>query len=197
MTQGLFDSTGNRKYLVARERLAFASAAMAEGGEIGSFCLTLAFTGARISEVLALTLPQIDVENRAIVFETLKQRRPGVFRAIPIPEELLRLLKTTHPLSAANGKARLWCWGRTTAWKRVKGVMRQAGIAEPLCLPKALRHGFAVEAGQNGVQLNIVQRWMGHARLETTAIYAAALGEEERSLASRTWGGLQKVWKDE
>ena len=29
-----------------------------------------------------------------------------------------------------------------------------------------------------------VQRWMGHAQLTTTAIYAEAVGEEERSIAA-------------
>ena len=193
MTQGLYDANGCRKYLTAQERSAFAKAAIAEGGEVATFCLTLAFTGARISEVLALTARQIDAANAAIVFETLKRRRRAVFRAIPVPVELLRLLDRTHRLSKADAPARLWPWGRTTAWKRVKEVMRAAQIGEPLCKPKALRHAFAVEAGQNGVQLNIVQKWMGHARIETTTIYAAALGKEERALARRTWIDLQGV----
>ena len=68
--------------------------------------------------------------------------------------------------------------------------MRKSGIAENLCRPKALRHAFAVEAGQKGVPLNIVQRWLGHARMETTAIYANVLGDEERSLARRTWRSM-------
>lgn len=83
-----------------------------------------------------------------------------------------------------------WPWCRTTAWSHVKRVMKTAGITNALCKPKALRHGFAVDAGQNGVPLNIVQRWLGHARIETTAIYANALGKEERSLAERTWRSL-------
>jgi site-specific recombinase XerD len=57
-------------------------------------------------------------------------------------------------------------------------------------MPKALRHAFAVDAVLNGIPLNILQRWMGHARLETTAIYAEVLGEEERALARRTWRNL-------
>jgi hypothetical protein len=55
MTPALFDQRGNRKYLVARERLSFVYAASKEPEAISTFCLTLAFTGARISEVLALT----------------------------------------------------------------------------------------------------------------------------------------------
>jgi hypothetical protein len=36
-------------------------------------------------------------------------------------------------------------------------VMRNAGTSDALCKPKALRHAFAVEAGQKDVPLNIVQ----------------------------------------
>jgi integrase/recombinase XerD len=193
MSGSLFDPAGNRKYLVARERLGFVSAAAAEGGAVGTFCLTLAFTGARISEVLALTPERVDVSNQAIVFETLKQRKRGVFRAIPAPRRLLDLIAGAagKPVTCATC-SRLWPWGRTTAWKHVKRVMRTASIADALCKPKALRHAFAVDAGQHGVPLNIVQRWLGHARLETTAIYAGALGEEERNLAHRTWAAIER-----
>jgi len=185
-----------RKYVTAHERFEFTRAACREGGEIATFCLTLAITGARISEVLALTPARLDRANCAIVFETLKRRRRAVFRAIPVPLELLRLLERAKGApglfyAPPNLNTRLWGWGRTSAWKYVRHVMLSAGIAEGVCKPKALRHGFAVDAGQNGVQLNIVQRWLGHARIETTAIYASALGKEERALARRTWKSLE------
>ncbi len=144
MSGSLFDRGGVRKYLTARERLAFVYAASNESEAISTFCLTLAFTGARISEVLALTISRVDAADEAIVFETLKQRKKRVFRAVPIPGGLVPLL-----VSYGAGKSgRLWPWGRTTAWKTVKTVMREAGTAECLCKPKALRHAFAVEAGK-------------------------------------------------
>lgn len=186
MTGSLYDAGGNRKYLNSAERLAFVQAALTEKPDISSFCLTLAFTGARISEALALTSSRIDASNSTIVFETLKQRRSGVYRAVPIPTILIFALSEIQP--ATN--SRLWPWGRTTGWKILKSVMKDAGIADRLAQPKALRHGFAVEAGQNGVSLNIVQRWLGHARIETTAIYAGAIGPEERRLASMSWSSI-------
>jgi len=192
MSGSLFDRTGVRKYLVARERLSFVTAAVAEGGVVGTFCLTLAFTGARISEVLALTPERIDVSNDTIVFETLKQRRRAVFRAIPAPHRLLDLIVEATVRSTADSTcSRLWPWGRTTAWKHVKRLMKAASITDALCKPKSLRHAFAVEAGQKGIPLNIVQRWLGHARIETTAIYASAIGDEERNLARRAWSSLE------
>jgi site-specific recombinase XerD len=35
--------------------------------------------------------------------------------------------------------------------------------------------------------MNLVQRWLGHARISTTAIYADASGPEEQALAARYW----------
>ena len=189
MTQSLYDSTGTRKYLVAKERLAFVKAAIAEGGDVMTFCLTLAITGARISEVLALTANRIDSADKTIVFETLKQRKKRVFRAVPVPRALIPLLT----MYTVGHEGRLWRWGRTKGWKIVKAAMRKAGIVEGLCKPKALRHAFAVEAGQKGIPLNIVQRWLGHARIETTAIYASAIGDEERNLARRAWSPLEQA----
>jgi site-specific recombinase XerD len=39
----------------------------------------------------------------------------------------------------------------------------------------------------SGVPLNLLQRWLGHAQLTTTAIYANAIGPEERQIAERMW----------
>jgi site-specific recombinase XerD len=50
-----------------------------------------------------------------------------------------------------------------------------------------LRHSFGVNALQAGVPLNLIQRWMDHARLSTTAIYADVIGPEEVSFAARFW----------
>jgi site-specific recombinase XerD len=154
MNGSLFDRSGVRKYLTARERLAFVYAASNAQESISTFCLTMAFTGGRISEVLALTPHRIHAADEPVIFETLKQRKKTVFRAVPLPRALILLLT----MYSVGKDDRLWNWGRTTGWKIVKAIMRQAGIAENLCKPKALRHAFAVEAGQKGVPLNIVQR---------------------------------------
>ena len=194
MIEPLFDRYGARKYLDATERAAFAQSALMAGGLEASFCLTLAFTGARISEVLSLTSEQILVEEGAIVFETLKRRQRGIFRLVPVPNELIALLVDTHNFDAADRPhSRLWTWGRTTAWKRVKAVMLDAKIEGRRATPRAARHAFGVGAIQSSVALGTVQKWMGHARIETTAIYTNVMGKEERALAERTWLSLKSV----
>lgn len=105
MTSALFDNRGNRKYLIARERLAFAYAASREREAVSTFCLTLALTGARISEVLALTASRIDAADEAIIFETLKQRKKQIFRAVPVPRSLIPIL-TMYSVGTDGGYGR-------------------------------------------------------------------------------------------
>lgn len=189
------DADGQRLYFTEEERRAFVAAAKAQGqGEVRSFCGVLHATGCRISEALALTVDRVDLTGRVVVLETLKKRRSGIYRAVPVPPELLDMLDLVHGLreaqrkGGAGQKALLWPWSRMTGYRKVQGVITLAGIAEgPHACPKGLRHGFGVQAVSRGIALNMVQKWLGHAQLSTTAIYANAVGEEEQTLASRMW----------
>ena len=39
-----------------------------------------------------------------------------------------------------------------------------------------------------GVPFNLVQKWLGHAQLTTTAIYADAVGAEEHQIMEKMYG---------
>ena len=189
----LYDSAGQRKYLTAEERTAFLKAAEHADRQARTLCMTLAYTGCRISEALQLTPHRVDLSGKVIVFESLKKRRRGLYRAVPVPAPVLDALDLVHGLREAQrardgGKsARLWPFGRATAWRRVHEIMHKAGISGPQASPKGLRHGFGVAAVQAGIPLNMVQKWLGHAQLSTTAIYADAVGAEEQAIAERMW----------
>lgn len=69
--------------------------------------------------------------------------------------------------------------------------MSDAGIVGAWAVPKGLRHALGIDgAKQAGIPLNIIQRWLGHSRIETTAIYTNAVGREERALAQKLWQDL-------
>jgi site-specific recombinase XerD len=68
-----------------------------------------------------------------------------------------------------------------------KTVMEEAVIRSLPATPKGLRHGFGVHGVMSGIPLNLIQRWLGHADIATTAIYTNVLGPEERSIAARMW----------
>jgi integrase len=57
----------------------------------------------------------------------------------------------------------------------------------PHICPRGLRYGYVVHAISKSIPLNMLSKWMGHASLEVTAIYASALGEEQRNIAARMW----------
>ena len=188
----IYDREGNRKYLTATERRRFLEAVERMPGELRTFCRVLSYTGARISEVLALTPYRFDVPAQLVVVECLKKRRRGVFRAVPLPMSLFDELEHVHHLSDRSGdpeiqSRRLWPWCRTTAWRRIKDAMAAADLIGPQAVPKGLRHGFAITALQGGVPINLVKRWLGHARLSTTEIYSDAVGPEEQAMARHLW----------
>lgn len=186
----LYTATGRRKYLTPEERARFIAAAESCGrAELRTLCLTLAYTGCRISEALALTAGCIEREGGFIAIRCLKKRSGNiVIREVPVPLSLLDALTAAHDLDHAAQDARLWSFSRCRAWRLVKNVMHQAGIPEGLhATPKGLRHGFGLHAIRCGVPLNLVQRWLGHSSMTTTAIYLQAMGNEEREFAAQMW----------
>jgi integrase/recombinase XerD len=189
----LFGHCGSRKYLNAVERRQFLESTQQLLPNERLFCLTLAWSGARISEILALTPAAIDLETGVANINTLKRRRRGIVRQVPLPNgvlsELDEVFKLRHRQQDIDlALDRLWHWSRTTAWRRVKGVMAAAGIIGAPAMPKGLRHAFGVRAFQSNVPPHLVQRWLGHASLRTTAIYGDVMGPDERAFAARMWG---------
>lgn len=197
-TGSLYTAGGRRKYLTQQERARFITAAEQCGRpELRTLCLTLAYTGCRISEALALNAGCIEREGGFIAIRCLKKRSGNfIIREVPVPPSLLDALAREHDLANAAPEARLWNFSRCRAWRLIKDVMAQAGIAEGLhATPKGLRHGFGLHAIRCGVPLNLVQRWLGHSSMTTTAIYLQAIGNEERELAARMWAPVVPATK--
>ena len=103
----LYDAEGRRLYFTEDERRAFVAAAAKAPREVRTFCGVLHATGCRISEALALTAQQIDLSGRVVVFESLKKRRTGVYRAVPVPPELLDALDLVHGIREAQHDTQL------------------------------------------------------------------------------------------
>lgn len=186
MDWSIFNEYGQRKYLTTKEIGRFLYQANNQVDPVKSFCIIQVMTGCRISEALSLSEHSIDFTSGHAVIETLKKREKKVYRSIPIPEWLLSLLDDQINSEILN-KDKLWPWSRMTAYRRICEVMNLAGIVGPHACPKGLRHSFAVRAIQSGAPLNLVQRWLGHSDIKTTAIYTNVMGPEERAIAARMW----------
>ena len=152
---------------------------------------TLAMTGARVSEALALRPCDVDLEANELRIAPLKRRRSH-WRAVPVPEDLVHALELVHRVSRAQGSPRgrkslLWPITRQTANRQVAAIMRGAGIEGPQACPRGLRHSSGVAVVTAGVPLPTIAAVLGHASLSTTAIYTTAIGAEARELVSRVW----------
>jgi integrase/recombinase XerD len=187
----LYATDGARKYLNGDERRRVLAAIEFLEPDQALFALTLAWTGARVSEVLALTPSSFQVERGIVALRTLKRRKRHI-REVPIPPELMAALNRHFNISgkqqdARDADSRLWRWHRATAWRLIKRAMCRAQITGRPASSRGLRHGFGIGTLQSGVPLNLLQRWLGHARITTTAIYADACGPEEIALAGKFW----------
>ena len=65
--------------------------------------------------------------------------------------------------------------------------MTAAGIEGTHASPKGLRHAFGVRMAQKTRNPRLVQKLMGHTKLENTAIYMDLVGEEARAEVVRAW----------
>lgn len=139
---------------------------------------TLYAAGLRVSELVGLTIPQL---NRDAGFIRV-MGKGSKERLIPLGEEagdwLSRYLSEARPalvrerqtdaLFPTTRGARMT---RQAFWYAVKRYARKAGIDENQLSPHTLRHAFATHLLNHGADLRVVQMLLGHADLSTTQIY--------------------------
>ena len=85
----LFGQFGSRKYLNAAERARFIKSTQRFPAKLRLICLTLGCSGARISEVLAITPHSLDFDSGTVCIRTLKRRKRNSIRQVPLPPALL------------------------------------------------------------------------------------------------------------
>lgn len=188
----LYSDDNARLYLNSFERQAFMNTCYDLPPLQRTFCLMLVYTGCRISEARYLKPGDIQLEEMTVSIRSLKKRGKHHVRELMIPSEFAFDLKVIHFGELSPEEPYLWGEfdrppPRSKCYRWVKEVMARAGIEGAHACPKGLRHGFGIHAMRCGVQLNMLSKWMGHSSLETTAIYATALGKDEREIAKRMW----------
>ncbi|MEP2944353.1 MAG: site-specific integrase [Sneathiella sp.] len=193
----LYNHIGERKYLTSDERKKFLAALpVLENPAERTFCELIHWTGCRPSEALGIHAINIDLDENMIIIRSLKKRgkqKGRHFRPVPVPAEFIKRLDRVHAIREAQaaddhgGSLRLWSFGRTKGWRLVKTVMEAAEVTGTKSSARGLRHALGVHAAVMHVPETRLQSWLGHASLETTAIYIAASGPEDRAIAKRMW----------
>ncbi len=192
--EGLINIDGERKYLNQEEREAFYKIAKTSEKDKKYFALLLYYTGARLNEILSLTIKQIDLSNQDIIIQSLKKRGRTHFRAVPVPEAFIEELAGAYDLRRLmknrqkNANQLLFSFVDRTAKRYIKQMMTQAGIQGPMASAKGLRHSYGVKAVEEEIPVTVLQDLLGHSFLKNTSIYTKVQGKEKRNVVSKMWG---------
>ncbi len=177
---------GIRKYLSEPEREAFLRAAIGfKDSKKRAFALVMYYSGARISEILALLVGRIDYDVEGIVIRSLKQRSKTNYRFIIMPPEVLALLR--YITMGKKTHERVFDFSRTTGWRVIKEIMKQVELEGSRATPKGLRHSYAVAHVSKTTPVNLIQKWLGHRHLSSTVVYMDFVSEEEIAYAKSIW----------
>jgi len=144
--------------------------------------LTIYSCGLRLSEGASLKVSDIDRERMVIHVE---QCKGGKDRYVPLPRRTLIELRNwykTHrnpnwvfPASGRPGKHDEFSWAiRPTPINNVQDAFRQAlrkSRVNKRASVRTLRHSYATHLVEEGVNLRLVQEYLGHLSPKTTAIY--------------------------
>jgi integrase len=140
--------------------------------------LLLIVYGFRSSEVLQLRLDDLDWEGELIHLRRPKQRRTQVFPlSRTVGDAILRYLKEVRPrtshrevflaLNAPLRPLRGPALNQAVAWR-----LRSLGVSLRHYGPHALRHTCATHLLDKGHSMKEIGDYLGHARPESTLVYA-------------------------
>lgn len=137
---------------------------------IADFCKILIDTGMRTGELFKLRGRDVDISG--VNFQRmihLWETKNGKSRSIPVTNRVYEILcryKTSND-------ALLFTFKQHTlnrAWKQMKTELGMYDDKE--FIPHCLRHTCASRLVQRGVDIRVVQEWLGHSSIQTTMRYA-------------------------
>lgn len=148
-------------------------------------------SGLRVSELVALDVPDVDLEAE-LVRVVGKGRKE---RVVPVGSYAVRALReyldrararlvrrrATAALFVNRSGRRL---GRQWIWTMLRRYAVQAGI-RTFVSPHVLRHSFATHLLEGGADLRAVQELLGHANIATTQIYTHLTRDHVRAVFDR------------
>lgn len=134
--------------------------------------LTLAYTtGARMNEVLSLTLKDIDRHRKVIRLKGKGNKDREVF----MPDQLLELLEAYYrEYRPSSFLFESYIKDKRYSARSFEVIVKKAALQSDIkknVSPHVLRHSFATHMLEKGVNLKRVQLLMGHNSMKTTSIY--------------------------
>ncbi|WP_273353779.1 site-specific tyrosine recombinase XerD [Corynebacterium resistens] len=143
-------------------------------------------TGARISELLALDVDDVDQGERMVLVRGKGAKERLVPLGSPASEALEQYVVRARPAMNKKGSPALFLnmrggrMGRQSGFKTVMQAAERAGL--PPVNPHALRHSFATHLLQGGADVRVVQELLGHSSVATTQIYTKVTADHLREM---------------
>ena len=146
--------------------------------------VTAIFTGCRKSELVAIRWHDVDLDGRTLTIFRSKTGTSDRLDLHPVVVKELTRLRKRRP--DATGEDHVFLSTHGTAFVDVRkswnAALRAAGIdARPGLTFHSTRHSFATAFLANGGAVTDLMAQLGHRKLETTQIYAAAVSERRRA----------------
>jgi integrase/recombinase XerD len=170
----------SRTRVVARlsreeERQLIAHAYRVQGTR-GLLIKTLFQTGARVSEFVNITADEVFFEEQMLL---ISKAKGGKSRYVPILPQLAQELRT-HLGDRTAGY--LFETVRNTRYspRRIQQIIKETAADAQITkrvYPHLLRHSVATTLLERGMPIEQIQKFLGHAKLETTQIYAESSAE--------------------
>jgi integrase/recombinase XerD len=141
--------------------------------------------GLRVSEVANLKVSDIDRDRMMLRVEQGKGQRD---RYVMLSPQLLQLLRewwkaARPPVWLFPGQNPINPITARQLNRAVTAAKDLAGISKRVS-PHTLRHSFATHLLEQGVDIRVIQVLLGHAKLETTALYARVAVSTVRDIES-------------
>jgi integrase len=196
------------EWLTEPELTRLLEVARQRGSRYHPFLLTVATTGLRAGEALALQVGDVDLERcklsirRAIRKHRLGSPKSGKPRTVDVPPASIAVLCNWLDVIRAEAAVR----GEEACWLFPSRTGRQPMDETPIrsafrrCLPVAgirrevrihdLRHTYASLALQRGVPLLVVSRQLGHASIAITADVYGHLVPDATRQAADAWEAI-------
>lgn len=144
-------------------------------------------SGCRIGEVVGLNRNAIDWDTRSVVVHGKGDKEREVYFNIRTSIWLKKYIKERTDTNIALFVTQRKFEGRqprrisiSQARVIMKKVAKRAGLSEINVYPHKLRHSYSTHLFNNGAPLEVIQSLLGHAKLETTKIYADLSGSRRR-----------------
>lgn len=140
-------------------------------------------TGCRIGEIAGLNRNSISWEGRSVVVRGKGDKDREVYFTIKCGIWLKQYLKQRNDTDIAMFVTERAPHRMGIAQIRyiIKRIARRAGITANV-YPHKLRHSYATHLMNNGAPLEAIQTLLGHARMDTTRIYAHLSGERRKEI---------------